>query len=118
MNEVKIGGAFERGTEMQTVKRGSEDMTLCRGSLSFVVKRGGQDVTMWVDVECIGEQAFTLADIPANIGVTITGELRRAAWKDDNGKWQSRHFIYYRSHEMVAGYMEQPAPPDDGDIPF
>lgn len=118
MNEVKISGAFERGIEIRPIQRGDKELQLAAGSLSFVVPRGDKEVTMWIDVECVGDKAFEMADIPENIGVTVTGELRRAAWKaKQTDEWQSRHFIYYRSHTVDAeGYAEQPAPEDD--IPF
>jgi hypothetical protein len=115
MNEVKISGAFERGIELKMVDRGEKQLELATGSLTFTTKRGDQDVSMWIDVECVGPKAAELADVPTNVGVTITGEIRRAAWKDKvTDEWKHRHFIYYKDAELVEGYV---APVED-DIPF
>lgn len=118
MNEVKITGAFERGLEMETIERSGKALQLVKGSLTFTTQRGDKEVTMWIDVECVGDKAYDLADVPGNIGVTITGEIRRAAWKDKaTDEWKHRHFIYYRSHELIDG-AEVPAVEEQSDIPF
>ena len=121
MNEVKLTGAFERGVEMSKIERSGKTLDLAMGSLSYNVKRSDREVTMWIDVECVGDKAQTLADVPQNISVTITGELRRAAWKDKiTDEWKHRHFIYYRDHEMIDTYEGEQAPPvaAEDDIPF
>ena len=115
INEVRLTGAFERGIELSQVSRGDNEFELAAGSLTFNVMRGGKEIRNWIDVECIGEHAQDLADVPKNIAVTITGEIRRAAWKDPvTDEWKHRHFIYYRSHVSHA-VVEAPVADD---LPF
>lgn len=116
MNEVRLSGSFERGISLETVDRGGQDFMLARGSLNFFMPRADKEVRMWIDVECVGPAAYEMSEIPEKIAVMVTGEIRRAAWKDkETGEWQSRHFIYYRAHELSnpAG-----APPPEDDLPF
>lgn len=117
MNEVKLAGAFERGIEMKTVERSGKPLQLATGSLTFTTQRGDREVQMWIDVECVGDKAYDLADVPANMGLVVSGEIRRAAWKDQaTDEWKHRHFIYYRGHEL-NNPEAAPVPVDD-DIPF
>lgn len=114
INEIRLTGKFERGIEVSTVNRGEEPFELAAGSLTFQVMRGGKEIRNWIDVECIGDLAREFAEIPANHPVTVTGEIRRAAWKDPmSDEWKHRHFIYWRSH-VVHSADENP----NSDIPF
>lgn len=100
MNKVEITGAFDKDVEITTVNHGGRDVILAKGSLTFFVDRGGKQVAQWIDVEITGEKAYDLRDIPIDLAVTITGQIRRAAWKDNSDRWNSRHYIHYESHEM------------------
>jgi hypothetical protein len=114
INEVRLTGAFERGIELSRVSRGDNEFDLAAGSLTFNVTRGGKEIRNWIDVECIGEQSKELAEVPMNVAVTVTGEIRRAAWKDPvTDEWKHRHFIYYRSH-VTHAVGETPV----DDLPF
>lgn len=126
MNRVELTGSFDKDVEITNVNHSGRDVTLAKGSLTFYVDRGGKQVAQWIDVEITGEKAFDLRDIPVNMAVTITGQIRRAAWKDQNDQWKSRHYIHYESHEMKeipdpnqqqAGQENQATDHHD-DIPF
>jgi hypothetical protein len=99
---------------MKSIDRPTGSVELCTVSLTFEAKRGDELVRMWVDVEAIGQKAFELADIPPGMGVTITGELRRAAWKDRRSdEWRHRHYVMYLSHILHGD-----KPEEESGLPF